>query len=178
MITRKVKRWVRHTACNHYCANWDMTGYSVVERLQFSHKKSLHPRQSTLKMDAPVVSRIMVPVYHVTWHHMPRRHDTESRPWEPQIYVATMWLYARHTRPVQKKVSDLWLGKIRLHVWRSATLTPFKAVYLWLNTRLPAVPPLFEAFLERLFVNGVQFAHRVSCNVVLWLKFSPFRPRF
>jgi hypothetical protein len=29
-----------------------------------------------------------------------------------------------------EKVSDLWLGKIRLHVWRSATLTPFKAVYL------------------------------------------------
>ena len=84
----KAKRWVGHTACKHYCVNWDMTHYSVVERLKFSHKKLLHLRQSPLKMQALVVSRIMVPVHHVTWHHMPRCHNAESQPWEPQIYVA------------------------------------------------------------------------------------------
>ena len=67
--------------------------------------------------------------------------------------------------PVQK-VSDLWTGKIRLHAWRSATLIPFKVVSLCLNTLLPAVPPLLEAFLECLFANGVRLGHRVPYNVV------------
>jgi hypothetical protein len=34
-----------------------------------------------------------------------------------------------HTWSVQK-VSDLWLGKIHLQAWRSATLTPFEVVPL------------------------------------------------
>jgi hypothetical protein len=51
-----------------------------------------------------------------------------------------------------------WPEKIHLHAWRFATLIPFEVVSLWLNTLLPAVPPLFEAFLEYLFVNGVQMA--------------------
>ena len=54
------------------------------------------------------------------------------------------------TWPVQK-VSNLWPGKIHLHTWRSATLIPFEVVSLWVNTLLPVVPPLFEAFLESLF---------------------------
>ena len=78
--------------------------------------------------------------------------------------------------PVQK-VSDLWPGKIHLHAWRSATLIPFKVVSLWLNTLLTAVPPLFEAFLECLFANGVQLGCRVPYNVALWHKSSPFQLR-
>ena len=78
------------------------------------------------------------------------------------------------TRPVQK-VSDLWPGKIHLHAWKSATLIPFEVVSLWLNTLLPEVPPLFEAFLECLFANGVQLSRRVPYNVVSWLKSSPFQ---
>jgi hypothetical protein len=73
------------------------------------------------------------------------------------------------TRPVQK-VSDLWPGKIHLHTWRSATLTAFEVVSLWLNTLLPAVQPLFEAFLECLFANGVQLSRRVPYSVVSWVK--------
>ena len=81
------------------------------------------------------------------------------------------------TRPVQK-LSDLWSGKIHLHAWKSATLVPFEAVCLWPNTLLPAVPPLFEAFLECLFANGVQLSRRVPYNVVSWFKSSPFQLRF
>jgi len=62
--------------------------------------------------------------------------------------------------------------KIHLHAWRSATLIPFKVVSLWLNTLLPAVPPLFEAFLECLFVNGLQLGRHVPYNVVSLLPFS------
>jgi hypothetical protein len=76
-----------------------------------------------------------------------------------------------HMRPV-KKVSDLWPGKIHLHTWRSATLIPFEVVSLWLNTLLPAVLPLFEAFLECLFANGVQLGRRVPYNVVSSAAFS------
>jgi len=81
------------------------------------------------------------------------------------------------TRAVQK-VSDLWPRKIHLHALRSATLIPFEVVPLWLNTLLPAVSPLLEAFVECLFVNGVQLGRRVPYNVVSWLNSSPFQLRF
>ena len=82
-----------------------------------------------------------------------------------------------HTWAVQK-VSNLWPGKIYLQAWRSATLIPFEVVSLWLNTLLPVVPPLFKAFLECLFANGVQLGRRVPYNVISWLKSSPFQLRF
>jgi len=62
-------------------------------------------------------------------------------------------------------VSDLWPGKIHLHAWTSATLIPFEIVSLWLNTLLPAVPPLFEAFLESLFANGIQLGRRLVTQI-------------
>jgi len=68
--------------------------------------------------------------------------------------------------------------KIHLHAWRFATLIPFEVVCLWQNTLLPAVLPLFEAFLECLFANGVQLGHHVLYNVILWLKSSPFQLHF
>jgi len=77
-----------------------------------------------------------------------------------------------------QKVSDVWLGKIHLHAWRSATLIPFEVVSLWLNTFLPVVLPLFKAFLECLFANRVQLSHRVPYNVVSWFKSSPIQLRF
>ena len=86
--------------------------------------------------------------------------------------------YLHCTRAVQK-VSDLWPGKIHLHAGRSATLIPFEVVSLWMNTLLPAVPPLFEAFLECLFANGVQRGRRVPYNVVSWLnQFESLSPAF
>jgi len=75
--------------------------------------------------------------------------------------------------PVQK-VSNLWPGEIHLHAWSSETLIPFNVVSLWLNTLLPAVSPLFEAFLECLFVNWVKLGHRVP-YVLSWVKSSPFQ---
>ena len=89
------------------------------------------------------------------------------------ITPTSLLLDLQDTWPVQK-VSHLWPGEIHLQAWRSATLIPFKVVSLWLNTLLPAVPPLFEAFLESLFANGVQLVCFVPYNVVLWLKSSPF----
>ena len=75
-----------------------------------------------------------------------------------------------------QRVSNLWPGKTHLHTWRSATLIPFEIVSLWLNTLLLAVPPLFEAFLECLFANGLQ----LGCCVpyVSWLKSIPFQLHF
>jgi hypothetical protein len=71
-----------------------------------------------------------------------------------------------HTLPPCSKVSDIWPGKIHLHTWRSATLIPFEVVSLWLNTILPAVVPLFEAFLECLFANGLAIVLHImsSCD--------------
>jgi len=77
-----------------------------------------------------------------------------------------------------KKCLTFGRKKIHLHTWRSATLIPFEVVSLWLNTLLPAVPPLFEAFLECGFANGVQLGHRVLYYVVSWLKLSPFQLGF
>ena len=84
---------------------------------------------------------------------------------------------SRHTKAGQK-VSDLWPGKIHLHTWRSATLILFEVVSLWQNTLLPEILPLFEAFLEWLFANDVQFGRRVPYNVVSWVKSSPFQLHF
>lgn len=84
---------------------------------------------------------------------------------------------SRHTKAGQK-VSDLWPGKIHLHTWRSATLILFEVVSLWQNTLLPEILPLFEAFLECLFANDVQFGRRVPYNVVSWVKSSPFQLHF
>ena len=69
-------------------------------------------------------------------------------------------------------------GKNTFTRLRAATLIPFEVVSLWLNTLLPAVPPLFEAILKCPFANGVQLGHRVPYNVVSWLKSSPFQPCF
>jgi len=38
-------------------------------------------------MEALVVSIITVPIYYTTWHHVPKQHNAESPPWEPQIYL-------------------------------------------------------------------------------------------
>ena len=79
--------------------------------------------------------------------------------------------------PVQN-VSNLWPRKIHLHAWRSATLIPFQVVSFWLNTLLPVVLPLFKAFMECLFANGLQLDRRVLYNVVSWHKSTPFQLRF
>ena len=42
---------------------------------------------------------------------------------------------------------------------------PFEVVSSRLNTLLPAVLPLLEAFLECLYTNGVQLGRRVPYNV-------------
>jgi len=44
-------------------------------------------------------------------------------------FIVFPLLILGYTRPVQK-VSDLWPGKIHLHAWKSATLSPFKVVSL------------------------------------------------
>jgi len=112
--------------------------------------------------------------------------DYKFQPWRTTVNVPLLvnWYNASqplggwpYTRLVQK-VTDLWQGKIHLHAWKSATLIPFEVVSLWLNTLLPAVLPLFEAFLECLFANGVQLSRRVPYNVISWLKSSPFQLRF
>ena len=94
-----------------------------------------------------------------------------------QTTIAALSVRQPCTRPVQK-VSDLWLGKIHLHAWKSAAPVPYKVISFWLNTLLPVVLPLFEAFLECLFANGVQLSHHVPYNVVSWLKSSHFQLRF
>jgi hypothetical protein len=110
VVKWNVKRWVRRAACKHYCVVWDMTCYSVVERYEFSQTNLLHPRQSTLKMEAPVVYRITVPIYYATWHHMPQHHNAESPPWEPQIYI-----------PNYVTMHDIWgsLWGMRYNMWGS-----------------------------------------------------------
>jgi len=173
-----MKRWVRHTACKHYCVNWDTTRYSVVERLKFSHKKSLHLRQSTLKdggtnclqNQGTRLSRYMAS--HAT---MPECRVTTMR---ISNLCSKLCDFMQDICDLFKKYPTFGWEKIRSHAWRSAILISFKVVYLWLKTLLPAVPPLFKAFLESLFVNGVQFARRVSYNVVSRLKLNPFQLRF
>ena len=96
----------------------------------------------------------------------------------PVIRPSSGWHFCYNNIWAARKVSDLWPGKIHSHAWRSATLIPFEVVCLWLNTLLPAVPPLFEAFLECLFANGVQLGRRFPYDVVSWLKSSPFHLRF
>ena len=76
------------------------------------------------------------------------------------------------------KTIGLLAEKNTFNASSSATLIPFEVVSLWLNTLLPAVPPLFEAFLECLYANGVQLGRRVPYNVVSWLNSSPFQLLF
>ena len=85
------------------------------------------------------------------------------------------WLDTLAIRGLCKKYPTFGRGKIHLHSLRSATLIPFEVVSLWMNTHLPAVPPLLETSLECLFANGVQLGRRVPYNVVSWLKSSPFQ---
>jgi hypothetical protein len=110
-----------------------------------------------------------------------------SRPYDVYWCVqCRKMLYAETCRKVQTYVRGLFKKyptfgrkkKIHIHSWRSATLIPVEVVSLWLNTLLPAVPPLFEAFLECVLASGVQHSRRVPYKVVSWLKSSPFQLRF
>ena len=84
-----------------------------------------------MKMETLVVSRIMVPIYYATWHHM-SHYNAESLPWEPQIYLPNF-------------MQDIWgsLWDMRYNMWGSDSAVhwrEFKSSEMWHRVTEYALP--------------------------------------
>jgi hypothetical protein len=77
-----------------------------------------------------------------------------------------------------EKVSNLWSAEIHLLIWRYKPLIPFQVVSLVMHTLLPALPPLLETLLKRVFWNGDQPGCRIPHDVFSWLKSGSFQRHF
>ena len=102
--------------------------------------------------------------------------------------ASTMWLFFTvHLHVILGPVVGAYVacsksirplaGKNTFTCLEVCNLNPLQSSLLVTEHTSPSGSATVEAFLECLFVNGVQLGHHVLYNVVLWLKSSPFQLR-